>query len=176
MDRDQPIIYVTLGSSGALGCWPLLRDTLSGMRVTAVIASAGRELKGPIPENCRMADYLPGGDVLLRAKGCIFNGGAATGYQALSRGVSVLALPSNADQFFFSESVKTAGAGILERPSCTSPSRMEQAVRTLVEDRELSAGAEELQKSIHAMSTEERFRLFLDNAVVREKHCRILSA
>ena len=110
----EPLVYVTLGSSGDSSGLSTVLEALEKMPVVAMVATAGHRLES-VPSNVFVADYLPGLRILDRARLVICSGGSGTSYQALSRGVPVLGLPFNTDQYFTMEALTSAGAGILIR-------------------------------------------------------------
>ncbi len=161
LPRQRPLIYATLGSSGSLRVLSALFNALASMPVNVVLATAGRNVPCLPPSNVRVTDFLPGAKVLERAQACIFNGGAATGYQALAAGVPVLGLPSNADQFFFSESVCCNGAGLQERPSAANPASIRRKIEALLRDPVYVEAAERLGGQIRALRVQRRFNHFV---------------
>jgi UDP:flavonoid glycosyltransferase YjiC (YdhE family) len=112
LESGRPLIYVTLGSSGAVSLLPALLEALSALPVTALVATAGRVRLDHLPSNVIARPFVRGADVARRAALVVSNGGSTTGYQALSQGTPVLGLPSNLDQFLATEAIDRSGAGI----------------------------------------------------------------
>jgi UDP:flavonoid glycosyltransferase YjiC (YdhE family) len=146
--RKDPLLYVTMGSSGDTRVLRALFAAIANLSVTAVVATAGRPMPDPLPPNVYAAKYLPAPRVLRGAALCVFNGGAATGYQALTEGVPVLGLPVNADQFHHIECVEAAGAGILSRPSRATPARLAASIRNMLSQPRFREAAKYLQCEI----------------------------
>lgn len=117
LPTDRPLIYVTLGSSGQSHVLPALLAALAGMRVTVVVATAGRVALDRVPENAHVADYLPGAMAAARADLVVCNGGSPTCYQAFAAGRPVLGVPTNLDQFLNMQAVTASGAGAMLRPA-----------------------------------------------------------
>lgn len=112
LESGRPLIYVTLGSSGALSLLPALLEALSELPATALVSTAGRVRIDRLPPNVVVRRFVRGADVARRAALVVSNGGSTTGYQALSQGTPVLGLPSNFDQFLATEAIDRCGAGI----------------------------------------------------------------
>ena len=63
---DRPLVYVTLGSSGATALLPAIVATLGSMHVTGMVATAGVKLQRP-PANVLVAEMLPGIEAARRS-------------------------------------------------------------------------------------------------------------
>lgn len=167
--RDgRPLVYATLGSSGDAHALPALLRALATLPVQACIATAGRKDLdlSRLPANVFAEDFLPGAAVLAQADACVFNGGAATGYQALAAGVPVLGLPSNADQFFHAQAVAASGAGLWIRARSTNAKNLHAALRQLLEAPQFCASARRLASAIHARSAEQAFCAFMEERLM----------
>ncbi len=161
----DPLVYATLGSSGDTAVLPALLQALGTLPVRVALATAGRALSCRIPPNVTVSTFLPAAELLPQAAVCVCNGGAGTGYQALENGVPVLALPANADQFFFSEGLVRSGSGLPVRPSRATPSSLQAALRLLLEDPAYRTAARRLQSQCAASDTAARFRAFVHEAL-----------
>ncbi len=124
---DVPVVYLSLGSSGDPRLGPLVLEALSTMKVRVMLATGGREA-GPLSANVWAAPYLPGLAAARRSDLVISNGGSGTIAQAMSAGVPLLGIPSNADQYLCMGQVVSSGAGSLIRAGRLSA----EAVRTQV--------------------------------------------
>lgn len=112
MRSRDPIVYVTLGSSGRVDRLPDVLAALSTLPVKVVVATAGRAVPAHVPANAVVEPFVPGDAVASKASLVISNGGSTTGYQALARGVPVLGIYSNLDQALATEAIVNAGAGM----------------------------------------------------------------
>ena len=92
LDAGPPVVYVTLGSSGAGQVLPLVMQALASLPVTVIAATAGGASPQSVPANARVAPYLPGAAAARRAQLVVCNGGSPTCQQALVAGVP--AIPS----------------------------------------------------------------------------------
>lgn len=160
----EPLIYVTMGSSGDVS---LLENILAAARDTpcnVLVATAGRIKIDPEP-GVYSADYLPGLEVVEKSSLVICSGGSATAYQALSLGVPVLGVPSNADQFFTMESIELNQAGLLLRPCDASKRRIYEAINTLLRDDNFKTCAGLLAAEIKSYDVKKIFPAFLDGLI-----------
>lgn len=133
LPEDRPVVYVTLGSSGQLRALPQVLRALGGLPVTAVLATAGRVDPGPLPDNVRAVDWVPGSQAARRAALVICNGGCSTAYQALSAGKPVLGIAANFDQHLAIAAIEEHGAGLRLRASSVREADVRAAVTTLLE-------------------------------------------
>lgn len=109
--RGAPVVYVTLGSSGASELLPGILAELGRLPVQLVVATAGRLRPATVPPNALVTEFLPGSEAVGRAGVVVTNGGSSTGYQALFRGRPVVGVPWNLDQLLASQIIEAAGAG-----------------------------------------------------------------
>lgn len=132
---DRPPIYVTFGSSGDAALLPLAVRALSSLPVSLLVASAGAEVAAdPLPDNVRVATYLPGLQAAQRSRLVICNGGSLTAYQALAGGAAVLGIAGNLDQFLNMQALERAGVGRLLRADRLSAARLRAEVEAMVGD------------------------------------------
>lgn len=108
---SQPLAYVTLGSTGRADLLPMALKACEDAKLTTVVATAGRT---DVPSHDRrfVANFLPGDRAAQMADLVVCNGGSATVYQALSKGVPVVGVCSNLDQFLTMQCVERVGAGV----------------------------------------------------------------
>jgi UDP:flavonoid glycosyltransferase YjiC (YdhE family) len=117
LPSDQPIVYVTLGSSGRSDVLEVVLNALADQPVTVIAATAGRTHVTHVPANAYVAEYLPGEEAAARAAVVICNGGSPTTQQALAAGKPVIGIASNMDQYLNMEAIQRTGAGVLLRAS-----------------------------------------------------------
>lgn len=157
----SPLVYVTMGSSGDT---TLLENILNALRCAgciALVATAGR-IKIELSPGVYPAEYLPGIEIIKKASLVICNGGSATAYQALSLGVPVLGIPSNADQFFTMESIARCQAGLLLRPGDASNAHVKTLVEALLGDETFKKKAMLLAEEISRYDSRTIFTAFID--------------
>lgn len=142
---DRPVIYVTLGSSGAGDLLPAIVAALGAMPITAMVATAGQIQIPTPPSHILVTEMLPGIEAAKRSKLVICNGGSLTCYQALSAGVPVIGIASNLDQFLNMQAIERVGAGLTLRADRFSREELEKAVHRALNDTGLRRRAAEVK-------------------------------
>jgi len=166
LDHQKPIVYVNLGSSGPVHVLPTLLKALAGMPLTVVLATAGRWTPSILPENVWVTDFLPGDQVVKRAKVVICNGGSPTVYQALRAGVPVLGIASNMDQHLMMRAVIREMAGMLIRSERASSKLLQNAVAMLLENVRYRGAAKRIEQVIGQHPVEKRFVKFIEDLLL----------
>jgi UDP:flavonoid glycosyltransferase YjiC (YdhE family) len=161
LNHTWPSIYVTLGSSGAIGALPAVIEALSARPVNVLIATAGRTDLVPRSENVRLAEYLPGMAAARRSALVICNGGSPTSYQGLAAGVPVLGIVSNMDQCLTMRTICERGAGRMVRAGSARPAALIQAIDALLEDPHYREAAEQIARQFEVHEPCARFNAFL---------------
>lgn len=161
----MPLVYLTLGSSGDTRVLDTLLAALGRLPVQVALATAGRASHEATTEKLFARAFLPGDLMLCHAAVCISNGGAGTGYQALAAGKPVLAVPSNVDQCYHTQTVLRAGAGLALRPGGLSLRAVTQAVEALLAGGTYERQAGVWAKKLRVWSTAERFQTLVSEAL-----------
>ncbi|NVM78956.1 UDP:flavonoid glycosyltransferase YjiC (YdhE family) [Duganella sp. SG902] len=137
----RDVVYVTLGSSGQGALLSRVLQALAPLPLTVMAATAGTVTPGTLPDNARVASYLPGEQAARRARLVICNGGSPTSQQALAAGVPVLGVAGNLDQYLNMDGVLRAGAGALLRSDRLVEEQLRAAALRLLEEPEPRAAA-----------------------------------
>ena len=171
---ERPLIYVTLGSSGAAELLPMIVGVLAQLPVTAIVATADRVQLSRPPANVLVRPFVRGEEVARRARLVISNGGSSTGYQALSQGTPVLGLPSNLDQYLASEAIVRAGAGRCVKARRANPEALRTAISELLQDDATLHAARAAADRFRSLDSASAFRAFVQRtlAVPRESSAR----
>jgi len=159
-DPKKPIIYVTLGSSGAARQLPEILDALTGLGATVVVATANRAML-EARDNVFVAGYLPGSELCKLAAVVICNGGSATAYQALGQGAPVVGIWSNVDQYYTMTAIERFGAGLGCRASTLDPGNLLQVVSRILKDDRYRARAANLAEMFGSCDARKRFVEFV---------------
>ena len=156
-------VYVTLGSSGASRCLPILLEALAPMPVDVLLALAGRELSQTLPANVRAISFVDGAAACERARVVIHNGGSSTGYQALATGTPVLGIPSNLDQYLASERIEQRGAGLSLRSGKLTARQVRVNLQRLLDEPAFTHAAQSLADVFKKHDAAANFRAFVDS-------------
>jgi len=97
----------------------------------------------------------------------VIHGGAGSTIGALAFGLPLLLVPQGADQFFNTERVVAAGAGIGLLPEQFSADSVRQAVQALLDDEAYHNAAQRVAREIAAMPGPARAVVALERLVTR---------
>lgn len=164
-ESPEPLVYVTLGSSGNVDLLPVVVEALSGLKLRVVIATAGRNRLARLPPNMEQADFVPGDRVAQRARIVISNGGSTTGYQALAAGTPLLGLPSNLDQYLTMQALTEAGVAVQVRGREADVERLRLGIHELLNNPGYSLQAREAAKRFAEFDSAGRFRHWVERAL-----------
>jgi UDP:flavonoid glycosyltransferase YjiC (YdhE family) len=164
---EQPVVYVTLGSSGHGRLLDAALRGLADLPVTVIAAAAGNRGPERAPANAFVADYLSGEAACRRAALVVSNGGSLTVQQALVAGRPLLGLAANLDQHLSMTPVEAAGAGLLVRSEEATPSAIRQAARRLLDEPSFRASAESLAPRIGAHDAPAAFARAVEEMAAR---------
>ena len=151
-----PTVYVTLGTMYNQNL-DVFRTVLEGLRGDElnVVVTVGNQNDpaafGPQPANVQIHRFVPQDLVLPECTLAVIHGGAGSTMGALAFGLPLVLVPQGADQFFNTERVVAAGAGIGLLPGQFSADSVRQAVRALLDDEAYRTAAENIAREIAAM-------------------------
>ncbi|MBA5690295.1 glycosyltransferase [Rugamonas apoptosis] len=160
-----PLVYVTLGSSGQGTLLPMVLEGLADLPVTVMAATAGKAMPAAIPDNARVASYLPGDEAARRASLVVCNGGSPTSQQGLTAAVPVLGIAGNLDQFLNMQGVVAAGAGALLRADRLTAGAVRRAAADLLNQPQACAAALRVAQQCRRYPAGERFAALLASAL-----------
>lgn len=139
----RPLVPVSFGTAVPVdghypGLYRAAIDALAPLPVRAIV-TVGRQVDpaalGPVPENVRVASWVPMGHLLGEAAALVTHGGAGTTLAALAHGVPMAFVPMSADQPLNAELVAAHGAGIaLEGSEDAVRAGLGEAVERLLAD------------------------------------------
>jgi UDP:flavonoid glycosyltransferase YjiC (YdhE family) len=139
---DQPIVYVSVGSSGDPLVLRRIVESLAGLPVQLMVSSAGSStLDGLNLPNVHVAPYLPGDLASARASLVVCNGGSMGCQQALVHGVPVLGVCGNMDQFLNMHALVAAGCAQMVRADRVNAEALRSLVQQMLADSGLRAAA-----------------------------------
>lgn len=132
---EDPLAYVTMGSSGDPRLLAALVPVLEEAGYRVALATAGK----PVPANLasarvRVFDFLPGDQLCRLSQLVVCNGGSPTTNQALKHGVPVLGLARNMDQLLNMQAIESYGAGLTLRADRAHSQPLRRAVVRLAAD------------------------------------------
>jgi UDP:flavonoid glycosyltransferase YjiC (YdhE family) len=138
LDAGRPVVHVTQGTVANRDFDDLVRPTLDGLaqdNVLVVVTTGGRpvdSLSGPLPENVRVASYLPYDELLPKTDVLVTNGGYGGVQFALRHGVPLVVAGQTEEKAEVSARVSWSGSGINLRTNRATPEAVAKAVRTVL--------------------------------------------
>lgn len=149
LGSELPRVIISLGSSGELRLTEKLVDILKNLPVNFYVATGGANYKSiENLKNVHAADFLPLETLLKKTQLLICNGGSASGYLSLSNGVPFVAIPSNLDQFNFTELVCQKGAAIQLRIEKMNSHTLTKTVQMMLANDSYTRAAMDIKASI----------------------------
>ena len=165
MRRDpKPKVFVSLGSSGALRVFSALRNVLSRLPISVILATAGRQLPGAADIEY-VTELLPLKETAASSTIVVTHGGSTGIYPAIEAGTPVLGIPSNADQQLASATLEQSGAGLRLRVEEASEKRILQALEQLLHDARYREAAQRWSGVYSRYDSRALFREFLSKVL-----------
>lgn len=106
---------------------------------------------GPQPENMLIERYLPLPEVLAGCDVFITHGGFNSVKESLSAGTPMVVIPISADQPYSAQRCTALGVAMAVGPEERTPSRIRQAVRTVLSDPAFTRRARQMQADMAAL-------------------------
>ncbi|WP_190816026.1 glycosyltransferase [Saccharopolyspora pogona] len=147
LDGDRPVVLVTQGTM-AVDADDLIRPALRGLAgdQVLVVATTGREGVdlGYVPDNARVASFLPYRELMPKLAAVVTNGGFGTVQQALSHGLPLVVAGRSEDKTDVCARVAWSGAGVDLRTRRPSPQQVAGAVKVMSTDPRYRQAAQRL--------------------------------
>ncbi|SFP83532.1 nucleotide disphospho-sugar-binding domain-containing protein [Amycolatopsis rubida] len=150
--HSRPVVHVTQGTNGSDPeelVWPAVR-ALAERAGLVVVTMPGLEPDVRLPENVRVAPYLPYQAVLPHADVMVTSGGYSGAQLALANGVPMVVAGSRGDHPEVGARIAWAGAGIWLDGSRPAPDRLAAAVDEVLSDPRYRENAVRLQAHFQA--------------------------
>jgi UDP:flavonoid glycosyltransferase YjiC (YdhE family) len=135
------VVLVTQGTLSNHDFGELITPALAALAaepdLLVVVTAGGRasaSIPGPIPDNARLADYLPLDWLFPRLDVLVTNGGYGTLNQAISYGIPIVAAGLSEDKRDASARVAWSGVGIDLQTSNPELEALRAAVRKVVDE------------------------------------------
>lgn len=170
LPKHKPLVYVNLGSSGQTRILKTLIDGLTQLPVTVVVGLAGAKIVLLSKPNLFVADYLPSTLIMEKSSLYIGNGGSASTYLALMRGVPVLSIPSNLDQMQFTAALNDWKVALRLRSENVSLESVKEAALHLLSNGEVKAALVEFQKRTQACNAPAFFSAIVESMTDQQDH------
>jgi MGT family glycosyltransferase len=141
LDGSRKVVLVTQGTLTNDDFSELVLPTLQALAdepdIIVVVTTGGRPVEtlgGSLPENVRVAQYLPFEWVLSKIDAFVTNGGYGSVNQALSFGVPIVTAGTTADRGDVSARVAWSGVGVNLATNAPTAAALRPAVRSVLDD------------------------------------------
>jgi len=131
---DRPTVYFTMGSTGDSKFFEEAVRVFGGTDYQVLITTGGLAEVPGAPGNVFITKYAPGEALVARSDVVVSHGGNGTVYQALSRGVPIIGLPTIFDQEINMQRVTALGAGLRMWRSLYDARALKDAVDRILAD------------------------------------------
>ena len=132
IDPERPTIYFTMGSTGYDRFFEQAIEIFGNSEYQCMMTTAGMVNLSYIPENFFITDYAPGSKLMEKSDVVVCQGGNGTIYQAMSKGVPIIGIPTMHDQEFNLDRVVDLGIGIHLSELKFKPSNLVEAVEKVL--------------------------------------------
>jgi MGT family glycosyltransferase len=138
LDGRRPVVHVTQGTIDNADLGRLIEPTIAALSdedVTVVVTTGGRDvdaIRGPLPGNTHVAEYIPHDVLLPHVDVMVTNGGYGAVQRALTAGVPLIVAGNTEDKPEVAARVEWVGAGVNLRTGTPSARVVRQAVRDVL--------------------------------------------
>lgn len=146
LDPARPTIYFTMGSTGHARFFEQAIQLFGNSRYQCIMTTAGMAKLSSVPKNFFVTDFAPGSALMEKSDLVVCQGGNGTIYQALSRGVPIIGIPTMHDQEFNLNRVVDLGFGIQLSDLKFKPDHLVEAVERLMTRKHYRENAQRYRK------------------------------
>lgn len=172
IDADKRIVLVTQGTMANADLGELIEPALAALAgrddLLVVVTTGGRpveSVRGPIPDNARLAEFLDYEQLLPRLAALVTNGGFGTVQLALRAGVPIVAAGRSEDKAEIGARVAWSGVGIEIPEQRPSPGELREAVGRVLADTSYRVRAQAIAADMAALDTRHAILGVLDRLV-----------
>jgi MGT family glycosyltransferase len=151
LSADRPVVHVTQGTIDNADLSRLIEPTIEALAdedVTVVVTTGGRpvtQVRGPLPPNTFVAEFIPHDVLLPSVDVMITNGGYGAAQRALMTGVPLIVAGNTEDKPEVAARVEWFGAGVNLHTGVPTAAMVRRAVRQILEDDAYRTAARNLQ-------------------------------
>jgi MGT family glycosyltransferase len=149
LDGSKPVVLVTQGTLANNDFNEVIQPALTGLAEedVLIIVAAGRSdtetLK--VPQNARVASFIPYDRLLPKVDIMVTNGGYGAVNHAFSLGIPIVVAGETEDKDFIAARIGWTGAGINLKTRYATPEQVRTAVRSILTNRQYRDAADRLR-------------------------------
>lgn len=153
-NKDQPLVYATIGGGSQLIGKEFLRQVLDmfrslpevkGIISTGLAIAPEKIAEYNPPDNVSIHSFVPGTEVIKASDLVVFHGGSSTLMTCLACGKPGIAVPSMDEQEDNGNLLAQKGAGIVLEKSSLTAGILREAVKKILDDSTFLTNAQKLQ-------------------------------
>jgi MGT family glycosyltransferase len=149
LDGSRPVVLVTQGTLANRDFTEVIQPALAGLadeNVTVIVAAGRSDTQIlAVPENARVASFIPFDRILPKVDVLITNGGYGAVNHAFSLGVPVVVAGESEDKDMVAARVGWTGAGINLKTRYASADQIRKAVRAILTNKQYREEAQRLR-------------------------------
>jgi UDP:flavonoid glycosyltransferase YjiC (YdhE family) len=179
LDKTKRLVLVTQGTTANRDFEQLVGPTLSGLSeeedLIVLVTTGGQPIASipvKIPENARVADFLPFELTMPSIDLLITNGGYGTVNMALAHGIPIVSAGMSEDKEEVSAHVQWAGVGIDLRTNRATPEAVRKATRETFENPAYRGRAKGIALEFASHDTEWELLTLLTECVNKTREAR----
>ena len=160
LDGSRKVVLVTQGTVANHGFNLLTAPALAGLAnepdLLVVATAGGRaidDIPGPIPDNARLASYLPFEWLLPKVDVLVTNGGYGSVNQAMSFGIPLVTAGLTEDKADVNVRVAWSGVGINLATNNPTPQALREAVRVVLDKPDYRSAASAMADEFKTIDT-----------------------
>jgi UDP:flavonoid glycosyltransferase YjiC (YdhE family) len=146
IDPEKPTIYFTMGSTGYEQFFEQAVEIFKDSKYQCIMTTAGMANLSCIPENFFVTDYAPGSKIMEKSDVVVCQGGNGTIYQAMSRGLPIIGLPTMLDQVTNLNRVVDLGIGVYLNTHKFKQYQLVKAVEKVLSDKRYKENSHKYRK------------------------------
>jgi UDP:flavonoid glycosyltransferase YjiC (YdhE family) len=160
LNGSKKVVLVTQGTVANFDFDLLVGPTMAALEnepdLLVVVTAGGRpieDLPGPIPDNARVASYLPFEWILPKVDVFVTNGGYGSVNQAMSYGIPIVSAGLTEDKADVNARIAWSGVGLNLATNNPSPHMLREAVRFVLDQPDFRARALSMAAEFRAIDT-----------------------
>lgn len=175
LSADRPVVHVTQGTIDNADLTRLIEPTIEALAdedVTVVVTTGGRpvsQLRGPLPSNTFVAEFIPHDMLLPMVDVMVTNGGYGAVQRALMTGVPLVVAGNTEDKPEVAARVEYFGAGVNLRTGVPSAGEVRRAVRDVLNDGRYRTAAATLQAAYARRDGVAEIAALLDETIAEHR-------
>jgi MGT family glycosyltransferase len=173
LDDSRSVVLVTQGTLANHDLNEVIQPTLTGLadENVLVIVAAGRSDTEmlTVPDNARVASFIPFDRLLPKVDVMVTNGGYGAVNHAFSLGIPIVVAGETEEKDFVAARIGWSGAGINLKARYASPAQIRTAVGAILTDRQYRDQAERLRKSFARYNALDQLAQAVDEMLTRDR-------